>query len=301
MNFKKPLLLCSCALLLAGCQADTTISGSSEKLMTIGNVSITKGDEYNVFKEVSGTNATLALANKMIAEKEIEVTEDMKKEAKETLDSYMEIEGYEDQLKEAGYENGEAYMNDVLIPNLQSKKLVEKYFTDAKEDIIREYDPVLAVVIEISSEDNANKALEALKKGEDAGKVAGRYAAEEAQYTGTEQVITTQDTALPESLRNAILDAGKDGVLDQVFTNDTSTDDKIYYVASVISTDYDKNLDKIVSALSSNQTLSKDCQIYYLKKYEFEVHDQDIFDAFKANNPEFLVTRPDLVEDKTSE
>lgn len=301
MNFKKPLLLCSCALLLAGCQADTTISGSSEKLMTIGNVSITKGDEYNVFKEVSGTNATLALANKMIAEKEIEVTEDMKKEAKETLDSYMEIEGYEDQLKEAGYENGEAYMNDVLIPNLQSKKLVEKYFTDAKEDIIREYDPVLAVVIEISSEDNANKALEALKKGEDAGKVAGQYAAEEAQYTGTEQVITTQDTALPESLRNAILDAGKDGVLDQVFTNDTSTDDKIYYVASVISTDYDKNLDKIVSALSSNQTLSKDCQIYYLKKYEFEVHDQDIFDAFKANNPEFLVTRPDLVEDKTSE
>ena len=33
-----------------------------------------------------------------------------------------------------------------------------------------------------------------------------------------------------------------------------------------------------------------------LKKYNFEVHDQDVFNNLKANNPEYLVSRPDLSE-----
>ncbi|UNT96649.1 hypothetical protein [Allobaculum mucilyticum] len=299
MKYRTPLALGALALLLAGCQAQTSIPNSSEKLMTIGNKTVTKGDEYQILKKGSGTTGTLAIANRQIADKEIGVTDEIKKQAQETLDTYAEIEGFDDQLKQIGYDSADDYMNEVLIPNLQSQELTKKYFTDAKEDVITSFDPVLAVIIETDSEDNANKALEALKKGDDAGKVGGTYASEDATYTGTEQIITTQDSGLPETLRNAILDASKEEVLDQVFTNDTSTDDVTYYVAKVVSTDYDKNLDKIVSALSSNQTIASDCQIYYLKKYQFEVHDQDVFDAFKANNPEYLVTRPDLTEGKS--
>lgn len=299
MKYRTPLALGALALLLAGCQAQTSIPNSSEKLMTIGNKTVTKGDEYQILKKGSGTTGTLAIANRQIADKEIGVTDEIKKQAQETLDTYAEIEGFDDQLKQIGYDSADDYMNEVLIPNLQSQELTKKYFTDAKEDVITSFDPVLAVIIETDSEDNANKALEALKKGDDAGKVGGTYASEDATYAGTEQIITTQDSGLPETLRNAILDASKEEVLDQVFTNDTSTDDLTYYVAKVVSTDYDKNLDKIVSALSSNQTIASDCQIYYLKKYQFEVHDQDIFDAFKANNPEYLVTRPDLTEGKS--
>lgn len=303
MKYNTPLLLAAlCAsMTFAGCQANTSVPESSAKLMTVGKTTFTKGDEYNVFKEISGTNGVLSIANRKIADKEIGVTDEIKEEAQNTLDTYTAVDGFEDQLKENGYDSAEDFINKVLIPNIQSTKLTEKYFTDAKEEIIQEFDPVKAFIIETDSEDNANKALEALKKGEDAGKVGAQYAKADATYTGSEQIVSTQDSGLPETLRNAILDASKDGLLDQVFTSDTSTDDVTYYVASVVSTDYDANLKDIISALSSNQTVAKDCQIYYLKKYAFEVHDQEIFDAFKANSPEYLVTRPDLTESDDSQ
>lgn len=298
MKMKYSLGLCALSLLLVGCQSSTTVPEASSKLMTVGNKTITKGDEYDVLKAVSGSSGTLSIVNRKIADAEIGVTDEIKTEAQETLDSYMEIDGYEDQLKENGYESGEDFMNKVLIPNLQSQELTKKFFTDAKEDIITEFDPVIAVVIETDSEDNASKALQALKDGQDGGKVGAEYATADSTYNGTQTVVSTADTALPEELRNAILDAGKEDVIDQVFTNDTSTDDVSYYVAKVVSTDYDANLDTIISALSSNQTIAADSEIYYLKKYAFEVHDQDIFNALKANNPEYLVTRPDLAPEE---
>lgn len=166
MKYKTPLLLAAlCAsMTFAGCRANTSVPESSAKLMTVGKTTFTKGDEYNVFKEISGTNGVLSIANRKIADKEIGVTDEIKEEAQNTLDTYTAVDGFEDQLKENGYDSAEDFINKVLIPNIQSTKLTEKYFTDAKEEIIQEFDPVKAFIIETDSEDNANKALEALKK-----------------------------------------------------------------------------------------------------------------------------------------
>lgn len=301
MKLNKALLAGGCLLLLAGCAGgSTSVPEGSQVIMTIGDQKLTKEKEYTLMKESSGPQTALNLVNKQICDKEIGQTDEVKAEAQKMLDDYASVEGFDEQLKSIGYESKEDYMKEVLIPNIQAQELKKKYFVDAKEDIITEFDPVLAVIIQTDSEDNANKALDALKNGDDAGKVGAQYAPEDAEYTGSEQIITTLDTALPTTLLNAIQDAGKDGVLDQVFTNDTSTDNKKYYVASVVSTDYDKNLSKIQDALASNQTISNDSQVYYLKKYDFEVHDQYLFDYFKAMNPEYLVTRPDLAKDDSS-
>ncbi len=297
MNFKKAFALGAVGLLLAGCStAETTIPDSSEVLMTIGDKKITKGTEYTLVKDSYGPSMAITLANRLIYDKEIGRPEDVIEEAQKQLDDYASGEGFEDQIKSIGFENLEDYRDRALVPGVQSVRLQEKYFTDAKDEIIQNFDPVLAVIIQTDSEDNANKALEELKNGTNPGKVGATYAAEGASYNGVEQIVSTADTTLPTTLLNAIQDATKEGVLDEVFTNDTSTDDKEYYVASVISTDYDANLKKIISALSSNQTIQSDCQVYYLKKYDFEVHDQFLFDYYKATNPEYLVTRPDLAE-----
>lgn len=297
MKLKKIFALSAAALMLAGCgNGETTIPDGSEVIMTVGDKKITKGTEYTLVKDYYGPSMGLTLANRLLYDKEIGRPEDVVQEAQEQLDDYASSEGFEDQIKAIGFDSLEDYRDTALVPGVQSTRLQEKYFTDAKEEIIQNFDPVLAVIIQTDSEDNANKALEELKNGQDAGKVGAQYAADGATYTGTEQIVSTADTTLPTTLLNAIQDATKDGVLDQVFTNDTSTDDKEYYVASVVSMDYDKNLKKIISALSSNQTIQSDCQVYYLKKYEFEVHDQFLFDYYKANNPEYLVTRPDLAE-----
>lgn len=297
MKLRKPALLALSSLLLAGCAgASTSVPESSEKLMTIGSKTITKGDEYQLLKRYAGPQMVLTDVNRMIFDKEVGVTDEIKKEAEDTVAMYDTGDTFEEQLKQAGYESKQAYIDDAIIPGLQQQELTKKYFQEAKEEIETEFRPVLAIIIQTDSEDNANKALEALKNGDDAGKVGAQYAPEDSTYTGSEQIVTTQDTALPTELLNALLDAGKEGVLGKVYTNDTSTDEVDYYVASVVSTNYDKNLDKIVAALSSNQTIATDCQVYYLKKYGFEVHDQYIFDYYKANNPQYLVTRPDLAE-----
>ena len=299
MNWKKALLCGGCLMLLAGCSTgQTTLSNGSEKLMTIGNKTINKEDEYNLIKWVYGPTSTLNMVNNMIYDQEIGLTDEIKKEAQETLDQYKEMEGFEEQIKAMGYESAEDYMNKVLVRPLQKSALQEKYFSEAKQAIIDQFDPVLAIIIETDSQDNADKALAALKEGQDGGKVGAQYASEDALYTGLEEIITTETSALPTPLLNAILDATQDGVLNEVYTNDTSTDDKIYYVAKVVSRDYDKNLSMIIKALSSNSEIIQDSQVFYLKKYDFEVHDQDLFDYYKVMDPEYLVSRSDLTQSK---
>ncbi len=297
MNWKKALLCGGCLVLLAGCSTgQTSVSDGSQTLMTIGNKTIDKEDEYNLMKWVYGPTSAINMVNNMIYDKEIGLTDEIKKEAQKTLDQYKAMEGFEEQIIAMGYESAEDYMNQVLVRPLQKSALQEKYFSEAKQEIIDQFDPVLALIIETDSQDNANKALEALKNGEDGGKVGAQYASEDANYTGMEEIITTEDTTLPTPLLNAILDATQDGVLNEVYTNDTSTDDKIYYVAKVVSRDYDKNLPMIIKALSSNNEIATDSQVFYLKKYDFEVHDQDLFDYYKVMNPEYLVSRPDLTQ-----
>lgn len=294
MNKKIITALSLSTLLLAGCQASTTVPESSEKLMTIGSKTYTKGDQYTIIKESSGPNLVMNEVNKMIANKEVGVTDEIKKEAQNMLKLYDTGESFEKQIKLNGYTSREEYLNDVLIPAAQAKKMTENYFKEAKEEIETEFRPVLGVVIQTDSEDNASKALEALKKGENPGKVGAQYGAKGSSYTGSEQIFTTANKALPDKLLNALLDAGKTGVLDEVYKNDTSTDNVQYYVGSVVSTNYEDNLQKIIDALSSNQTIVKNRQVFYLKKYDFTVHDQYLFDYYKATNPEYLVTRPDL-------
>lgn len=302
MKMKQFALLSCCALMFAGCAgASTNVTNPSEKLMTIGNKTYTRGDEYQLIKKVNGPSLTLQAAQKLIYDKEIGETDEVKKEAKEMYDSYAgSTEGFEDQLKSYGYADAQDYINTVLVPSVQSQKLMDKYFQDAKEDIELQYKPVLASIIQTDSEDNANKAKAALEEGQDAGKVAAEYAKEGAAYTGAQQIITTLDTTLPSRLLNMLQVTTETGVLNEVFSDDTSTDDKSYYVAVLDSKDYDANIEAITNALSSNSDVATQCIVYYLKKYDFEVHDQFIFDYFKANNPEYLVTRPDLAESQTA-
>lgn len=292
----------ACTLLLSGCgTVSTSVSDPNEALMTIGDVTYTRNDEYQLIKRVNGPSLTLQAAQRMIYNEEVGDGEDIQKEAQEMYDTYAGTSSdFEKQLQSYGYKDKEDYIDNVLIPSIQSQKLVEKYFTDGKETIEADFKPVKAAIIQTDSQDNAEKALNALKEGQDAGKVGGQYAADGAAYTGTAQIITTMDTSLPTRIINTLYETTKEGVIDEIFTNDTSTDDKQYFVVKLISKDYDANLKEIQAALSSNSDINSDCVVYYLKKYEFQVHDQFIFDYFKANYPQYLVTRPDLSEDSSN-
>lgn len=293
------LSLAASSLLLAGCSAgvNTQVTDPDQAIMSIGDQNITRNDEYELIKRVNGPSLMIQGVQLMIYDKEVPVDDEIEKEAEEMLKSYSpDSEEFLKQIQAYGYKNKDEYLKQVIIPTVLSDKLLEKYFTDNANAIEEEYKPVVAAIIECDSEDNAQKALDAMKDGTDSEEAGKQYAREGANYTGKEEVITTKTTNLPTRLLNSLNETTEDGVIDEVFTEDTSTDDKAYYAVNLVSRDYEANVDKIAEALSSDQDVVSDCMVYYLAKYDFQVHDQYIFDYLKTNNPEYLVTRPDLSE-----
>ena len=292
---KTPILFVCAAMMLTGCSgAPATIKDKDETIMTIGDTKYTKGDEYELLKVSTGTDLTMELVKQAIYKQEVKVTKEMKEKAQEQVNNYKEnMENFDKQIHSLGYKNSKQYMNKVLIPSLQASELTEKYFTDAKKDVQKTYKPSKARIIQCENKATAKKALKALKSGTDPEEVAQQYMVDSAKYSGKETLITTKTTDLSTRLINTLSKTKKAGVIDEVFTNESSGT-TYAYVAVLVSNTYKDIKDDVYTTLSSDDDVTKACLVYYLKKYNFEVHDQDVFNNLKANNPEYLVSRPDL-------
>lgn len=292
---KTPILFVCATMMLTGCSGATaTIKDKDETIMTIGDTKYTKGDEYELLKVSTGTDLTMELVKQAIYKQEVKVTKEMKEKAQEQVNNYKEnMENFDKQIHSLGYKNSKQYMNKVLIPSLQASELTEKYFTDAKKDVQKTYKPSKARIIQCENKATAKKALKALKSGTDPEEVAQQYMVDSAKYSGKETLITTKTTDLSTRLINTLSKTKKAGVIDEVFTNESSGT-TYAYVAVLVSNTYKDIKDDVYTTLSSDDDVTKACLVYYLKKYNFEVHDQDVFNNLKANNPEYLVSRPDL-------
>lgn len=292
---KTPILFVCAAMMLTGCSgAAATIKDKDETIMTIGDTKYTKGDEYELLKVSTGTDLTMELVKQAIYKQEVKVTKEMKEKAQEQVNNYKEnMENFDKQIHSLGYKNSKQYMNKVLIPSLQASELTEKYFTDAKKDVQKTYKPSKARIIQCENKATAKKALKALKSGTDPEEVAQQYMVDSAKYSGKETLVTTKTTDLSTRLINTLSKTKKAGVIDEVFTNESSGT-TYAYVAVLVSNTYKDIKDDVYTTLSSDDDVTKACLVYYLKKYNFEVHDQDVFNNLKANNPEYLVSRPDL-------
>lgn len=292
---KTPILFVCAAMMLTGCSGVTaTIKDKDETIMTIGDTKYTKGDEYELLKISTGSDLTMELVKQAIYKQEVKVTKEMKEKAQEQVNNYKEnMENFDKQIHSLGYKNSKQYMNKVLIPSLQASELTEKYFTDAKKDIQKTYKPSKARIIQCENKATAKKALKALKNGTDPEEVAQQYMVDSAKYSGKETLVTTKTTDLSTRLINTLSKTKKAGVIDEVFTNESSGT-TYAYVAVLVSNTYKDIKDDVYTTLSSDDDVTKACLVYYLKKYNFEVHDQDVFNNLKTNNPEYLVSRPDL-------
>ena len=180
---KAGLIVCAFAMLatLTGCKdAVADISNGSEKLVSVGDTTITKDKLYNLLKGSNGGSATIELVQNKIYEKEgIKLSEDMKKEAKKTLASTKKTFGGEEAflnaIKSYGFNSEEEYLEKASYPSLLNKELLKKYAKDNQKTLFEKYHPVKANVIQIEKQENAEKALAALKKGDSAKTVAKKY------------------------------------------------------------------------------------------------------------------------------
>ncbi len=167
-------------LFLAGCSGATaSVSDPDKELMTIGDVTYTRGQEYEYIKKSTGPNLVMQMAEEVIYDKEVPVTDEIRKQAEDNYNEYAKTsDNLESYIQSMGYKDRQDYIDKVLIPAVQAEKLLTKWFTDAQEEIVQEYKPSRAQIIQTDSKDSADKALQALKDGKSAWLVSTRWRAQ---------------------------------------------------------------------------------------------------------------------------
>lgn len=300
---KITLALLSGVLLLTGCSGYTTsIKNGDKTLFTVGETSYTKNDEYELLKTSNGANTTISKIEQMIYDKEIGRGKAIQKAANKQYKEYKDsVDDITSQIKNAGYEDKQDFIDHSIIPSIQADKLLNKYFKADKKNIKKTYKPSVAKILECDDEATAKKALKALKNGKKVNKVFKQYQSESSSFSNDDTLITTETSSVPTRLINTLYKTKKAGVIDEVFTDESDDTSTKAYVAILVNNNYNEILDQVKDSLSSNSDLQTSCLVYYLNKYEFEVHDQDIFDYLKENYPEYLVNQPELSQDDDNE
>ena len=137
-------------LFLAGCSGATaSVSDPDKELMTIGDVTYTRGQEYEYIKKSTGPNLVMQMAEEVIYDKEVPVTDEIRKQAEDNYNEYAKTsDNLESYIQSMGYKDRQDYIDKVLIPAVQAEKLLTKWFTDAQEEIVQEYKPSRVQIIQ---------------------------------------------------------------------------------------------------------------------------------------------------------
>lgn len=279
----KKLLLATCALLLlAGCgDAHAKIKSPNDVLVKVGKTSITKGNVYETMKTQAGSYHVISLSTKAILDAEVEVTEDMKKEANATLEQLRSSygDGFATALSNNGYLSEEDFLNNSLLLSKRLSALTDKYIKENAEDLLKQYSPKKIAYVSFSEEETAHLAQLAAKDGQSLQDVATAFKSENA---GNEQLVNTTTT----------IDAMIQSYIKTASTNDlseviTGTDGK-FYIVKIVEADIEKFKEEAITSLSSIAELSSISEKSFYKKYNFSIFDRDTYNSIKAEYPQYL-------------
>ncbi|MCR4950182.1 MAG: hypothetical protein K6A40_02535 [Solobacterium sp.] len=284
---KKTNTLLASALMLAvlsGCtDATAKLKDSSTVLFSVGSVNVTKGTVYNMMKASSGASVAVNNATKFIAEKEVEVTEDMKKDAQSTLEAYIAY--YGDSFTAYLEQNNmtkESYVTDYLIPSLQADELIKKYINEKFDELTARYKPVKATVLTFTAKEDAEAALSELKDGSKSPADAAK--GHNSSSKGDSQIYTIE-TSLDAMVKSVLTSAKPE----EGWIMTASSDSSEYAVLRVDKNDASTFKDEAVTTLSSITNVENDSTTFWFKKYGFHVYDKTIYDAVAADYPDNLV------------
>lgn len=298
---KKKILALFCGVLfITGCSdATTQVNDKNSVLIKVGDEEITKGDLYTALVAQGNITPIETRMYKILVDKLVPVTEELEKEAKEKLDGYKETYGdeWEKAYKDAGYESEEVFYNDVVLLNARVSKLTELFVADDFNALAKEFKPRKAAIIEVSDVTKAEEALAAAKeKDSDFAEVAKTYGTT-TTYKG-EAAIYNTNSGLSDVLWNNIVGAEKDNtVIDKVLQDTTSG---TYYIVKVINVDPSKFKEEAITSITKinidtttdangNTPLSLADQafVYFLNKYDYSIHDINIYQILLASSKKF--------------
>jgi len=267
---------------LTGCtDAVAKLKDKNSVLMTVGKTSITKGQVYTMMSTASGAYTAVTDASETVAAAEVEVTDDMKSEAESTLNYYKNAYGdsFATTLAQNNMTEDDLYNN--LILSSQIDALTKQYVTENFDDLVSQYTPIKAYVLDFASQDNANAALADLKNGKEPTAVVTEYSA--STSTGVTQIYTTSST-LDSEVRAVITSAAPADGWSMV----PGTDGK-YYVVEVVENDASNMKDEVITALAGLSDMSTTAEEAYFKKYKFHIYDKPLYDAVMESYPNYIV------------
>lgn len=266
---------------LAGCtDATAKLPDSSTVLFSVGSKTVTKGDVYSVMAGTYGASQAVNDVNRIIAQQEIELTEEMKSEAQASLDSYKTYYGdtFIKHLEQIGMTD-EEYLQNYLIPSLQAEQLTPKYITEKFDTVAANYAPVKATLLEFTSQDDANAALSELKDGsKDAAAAAKDH---NSASKGTSTIYTIESTDLDSTVRTMLHSAKPDDGWFLV----PETDGATFIVMRIDDNDPNNFKDEAVTTLQNVSAIMNDATTYWFKKYQFHIYDKTLYDSVAADYP----------------
>ncbi len=285
MNKKSIVAASALLLVLTGCKdAHIAIKDADTPIVTVGNKTITKGEVFNIMMATYGASNAVSTSNNKIAAAEIEITDEMKKSAQDTINTYKSLYGdvFTEYLESSGMTE-EDYMNEYLIPSLQSEKLITKYLEENYDSVCEMYTPVKAMILEFSSNEDAQSALSALKDGSKTpAEVIEEY---NGLSTADEKIITNDSTSVDSMIKTVIFSATPaDG-----WTYVPSSDGTTFDVVKVVENDPDNMKEEVLESLAAISNVQNDSTTYFFKKYGFHIYDKTLYDAVSLNYPDNLV------------
>ena len=287
MKNKNIVLLASSLLALStitGCSdATASLKDKSTVVMKVGKTAITKGEVYSTLFASYGYTQAVTDAKHIIANNEIEITDDMKEQADSIVEMYKNY--YGDQFTSMLESNNmtEDDYKDTYITSLQTAELTNKYIDEEYDALVLEYTPVKATILSFSEEDKADSTLSALKDGSlSAAEAAKNY---DSNKSGDSEIVTINSTSYDAEALAVIRSNKPDDGWAKVNSSSSGTT----YLIHVDETDANNFKDEFKSSISSTDAVKKNAITYFFKKYNFTVYDINLYNALEENNPEALV------------
>lgn len=289
--------------ILTGCAgAQTSVKKGDSTLFQVGDTVVTKQQVYDTIKYNKGTSYSIEKIKQKIEKLEIKNEDQINKSISILYNQYEEYygkeESFESQVKNSGYKDVNEFKKKVLRPQVLEELLMEKYANKHIDKYLKQYKPVIAKVLAVEGEDAAKKAAKKLKGGASWDDVYTKYTSQNSSYQNTKKVLTTSDSDLNPDDIKALYKNKKTGVMTKVYTPSNS-DSTTRYLINVISCDATSDeyyADFINQLKSLDSNFEKNLWKHYLKKHNFEIHDQDVFDIIRVDNPEYLYQYPKLSE-----
>ena len=280
----KKLLAVLALFLLVGCSDAYASPSTNDVLFEVNGVAVKKDDLFTAMKardagkqaiEDGQTYLTQDVTDEEIAEK-VESTL-----AKQRAD-FGEL--FDAQLKMAGYTDENDYVERSLKPYLRLQSVLRAKLTEDYDAFALSFKPRKLQIIQLSSREVANQALEKLTAGSSFDDVASEFNSG-TTFNGEPKIFMMNDTKIPAEVTQFVVETNVPTRSDII---ETTAGEVKFYIVNVIEPDVTKIKE---DAIEAGLEVASITQQYIAKMYRdagFRVFDRIIFDLMQADFKDYL-------------